>query len=146
MGVSYNYFKEYKIGPTEDNPYDDVIQYINGDSYGIGFSTSGMLDLILEYCGALIPIYDWSEPPEDKKLELIEPGIVIDACNKALELLEKEKNPQLDYYKDGNCEPLFDEDYLEREPLDEANTRMVRRINEVKELSLEGYYITEKRD
>lgn len=144
MGVVYNYFKEYKIELDDD--YDDVIHYIHGDSYKIGYRTSAMLDLILEYSGAAIPIYNCFEPPKDKKLKLKEPEIVIDACNKALELLEKEKNPQIDYNKDGNFKPLFEDDYLERKPLDEANERIVGSINHIKELSLEGYYITEESD
>lgn len=150
MSVEWNYFKNYKIEPENEYPFENVIKYVDGGSLGFGYSTSANLGLLLKLHGATVPVYHWAEPPKSKKLDLIEPYIVVEACNKSLELLEKEENPILKY--DG---PLFDKEDLEDEVRKYKDTTIIvpskrkviiEHLKIIKKLSKEGYYFVKERE
>jgi hypothetical protein len=117
MGVNFNWFKTHKIiedkidyGFTQNVDYR--IEYLDGDSTSHGYGNRTKLqDIFRKYLNIEIPTISgyWSYKPD---LNLIEPTIMSELCNKLLE------------NKEYDLEDMED------------------RILWIKELSDKGYYVS----
>lgn len=146
MGTFWNYFKNYEVG-LDDDGVDNVLHYKNGGKYSLTltYSSSANLRIILDHFDVNILIYNWTSPPESNKLKLIKPETVAQACEEAIALLKKEENPIISHkYTENDYLPLFEEDKIKIKALDELRETLITHLEELKDLSKKGYFITEE--
>ena len=115
MSTGFNWFKDYKIKIEEDRYLKDVtLTYLDGGSSShSGRNISKVQDLIERYGKIRIPVVceDFIKS-ENEKIDLIEPEMMSEICDKILQETEVDK------------------------------VGMRHRIEWFKKLSDEGYYIT----
>lgn len=73
MGTTWNYFKRYDNKPESGSMGSGIIHYLDGGEIELSHGTSAGLASILEHYDICLPVYDWTEPPVTKTLELIPP-------------------------------------------------------------------------
>ena len=125
MGKFINYFKTYILK-------DGEIEYIGGDADSYSYNSIGNLQCVMSITGTSIPECNHDEP---ENLKLVDPIQLIEALNKCMILLKKEINPIIE----GDL--LFCEEH-ELNDLDKYRSNLIILINNLIELSHEGYFIS----
>ncbi|MFR1926672.1 MAG: hypothetical protein ACLS2V_11755 [Clostridium paraputrificum] len=125
MGKCINYFKTYTLK-------DGEIEYIGGDADSYSYNSIGNLQCVMSITGISIPECNHDEP---ENLKLVDPIQLIEALNKCMLLLKIEKNPIIE----GDL--LFCEEH-ELNDLDKYRSNLIILINNLIELSHEGYFIS----
>ncbi|MFY0516373.1 hypothetical protein ACOMCU_00890 [Lysinibacillus sp. UGB7] len=137
MGRDWNHFKEYNI-----DPFSGEINYLDGDSYGYAYQSSGQLYSLLAHHNILLPICDYIYNEPHKINDLIQPELVAAAASKAIELLKKHSNPRI--IVAGDIEYLFENKTIGE--IEEDNRSLISSLERIKQLSEEGFYFTVDRD
>ncbi|ALS09905.1 hypothetical protein ABE82_26155 (plasmid) [Paenibacillus peoriae] len=148
MGTSWEYFKNYEIKADEDYG-DDIIHYLDGGLFKISFPTSAQLALAVQNFGVILPVYDYTEPPESKILDdLIAPIEVALGAQKALDLLKTSVNPLVkSFYSSDKYQHLFDEKDIDGDhTVESLNERIRSYLEKMVLLSNEGHYFIRSRD
>lgn len=150
MGVSWRYFKEYKIVEHEENDFDEMIRYIDDEEMILTYITSGTLRTVFENYGIHIPIYDQYEPPNSKILELVSPYKIVLACDGAIKILKEGINPEFEGF-DGKKSLLWELDDLDgrnggSRTIEELNERIIDKLEYIRSISNRGYYFIENDD
>ncbi|NFO58508.1 hypothetical protein FDB39_16995 [Clostridium botulinum] len=131
MSKSLNHFKTYKI-EYDDEFYDKVINYYGGGDFDYSYGSIAKIGTILGFFNVYIPIYDYLNPPENEKLELISSNIISYTIDKALKLLNENSNPIID------GEKLFDGKI---KSIDEDREGLIDTLKKLKILSDKGFFL-----
>lgn len=70
MGSTWYYFKRYEIKPDSDGVGDNIFHYYDGGHIDLSYGTKAQLASILEHYNVCLPVYDWTEPPDNMALTL----------------------------------------------------------------------------
>lgn len=120
MGVLFHWFKDIKVQIESYHPMCEIadIVYIDGDSTSHSYGNRSKLqNLFREKCGVEIPtIYESLINSENYKFDLVEPSDMVEYCDKLLST----KECNIDRFRE--------------------------RIEWIKSLSLQGYYIAYEAD
>ncbi|RED76107.1 hypothetical protein [Cohnella phaseoli] len=145
MGTTWTMFKSYEIGRDIEWPGGDIIRYLEREDLYMGSGTAFHLAMIFEHFGVLLPVYDWTEPPKGKALDLIHPSYVLTAAESGLILLRTDKNPQVkagySAVDDEPLEPLFNDEHLQRHSVEQLNHELQSYLEKILLLSGNGHYL-----
>lgn len=137
MGREWNHFKEYTV-----DHFSGEIHYLDGDSYGYTYQSSGQLYSLLAHHNILLPICDYIYREPYKINDLIQPDLVAAAAAKAIQLLKNHSNPQI--MVAGDIEELFKNETIDK--IEGNNRALISSLERIKLLSEEGFYFTVDRD
>lgn len=149
MGVTWRYFKHYKIIKDEDSTSDYMIQYIDGGKLKLTYLMSGKLREVFSNYTIHIPIYCELEPPTSRELELISPRKIIQVCEKVIKILKEELNNGFVESNDDQTLLLWNQENLQSCGFDNANDlneRFIGHLERIRMFSKQGYFIVEDFD
>lgn len=129
MATAWNYFKKYEV--IDDGGFPKI-KYLEGGDYDYSSSSEVLMLSALRFVGIGVPHYMACEPPKSGKLELVEPELMLMACNKVIDLLKLENVPA-------------DKVQCRKELVDLIKGKTedtIRLIERIREWSEQGYYIT----
>ncbi|MDO6631820.1 vacuolar protein-sorting protein 36 [Bacillus thuringiensis] len=143
MGVAWRYFRQYEIIKHEDNNFNYMIRYLDGDKLRFTYLTSGNLTGIFSSFNIHVPMYCEYDPPNSSELELISLIKMFQVCEEVIKILDEKTNPEFTDSFNGEKWKLWGSEDLKDyrlEIIDDLNKRFIRHLVCIKELSSQGYY------
>ncbi|MGH0589669.1 vacuolar protein-sorting protein 36 [Bacillus mycoides] len=149
MGVAWQYFRQYEIVKHEENDFDYMIRYLDGDKLLLTYLTSGNLTGVFSSFNIDIPMYCEFDPPNSGVLELVSPIKIIKVCEKVIKVLKEETNPEFTDSSNEEKWRLWGPDDLNNykcDTIEDLNNRFIRQLICIQELSRQGFYFVKDID